>query len=191
MSELTHNTSVQADGLALLTSDNQKPNIQGLLSAWLAVAQDLEDAIWEVYESRILENATAAQLDLLGAIVGALRNNLSDADYRIAIKIQIRVNRSKGQAQDLVAIGVLAGVNPVYVQTAPAHFQVTVQDGIQAVAQAFNSAKALGTSGDMISYPVGEAALIWDSVAGDVSTTHWDDVADSLATGRWCEVTPV
>jgi hypothetical protein len=190
MSELQHDLTVVADAIAHLTGDNKKPNIIGLLTAWLQVAQELEDSIWETYESRLIDVATDAQLDLLGVIVGALRNNLADTDYRTAIKIQIRVNRSKGRASDLVAIGVLAGVSPVYVQTGPAKYQITVQDGILPLAQAFGAADALGTGGDMISTADGAAALMWDTVAGS-ATSHWDDVADSLATGKWCEVTPL
>lgn len=191
MSELTKNTAVVSQALALLTGDNQQTNIKAWLTSYLTLAQELENSIYDVYESRIIDNATGAQLDILGHIVGAERGNLVDADYRTAIKIQIAVNKSKGRAQDLVGIGILAGISPVYVQGAPAAFQITVQDGIIPVAQAFSNAKALGTGGEMISYPVGEKALLWDTVAGGYSPTHWDDVADSLATGRWCEVTEV
>ena len=189
MSELTLNSTVVAQALALLTGDNQQPNIQALLTSYLTPAQELETEIYNVYESRIIANATGAQLDILGNIVGAQRGNLDDVDYRVAIHIQIAVNKSEGRAADLVGIGVLAGVNPVYVQGAPACFQITVTDGIYPVGQAFMNAKALGTAGEMISYPVGEAALLWDTVAGGYVPTGWDDVADSLAIGRWCEVT--
>ena len=191
MSELTKNTQVVAQALALLTGDNQQTNIQAMLTSYLTLAQELENSIYDVYESRIIANASGAQLNILGDIVGAQRGNLDDADYRTAIKIQIAVNKSKGRAQDLVSIGILAGVSPVYVQGAPACFQITIKDGIFAIALAFMNAKALGTAGDMISYPTGENALLWDTVTGGYSPVGWDNVSDSLAIGRWCEVTEV
>jgi hypothetical protein len=191
VSELALNLNVISQALALLTGDNQQPNIQALLTSYLTLAQEFETALYALYESRIIANAVGAQLNILGNIVGAQRGNLDDADYRTAIKIQIAVNSSQGRASDLVNIGVLAGVSPVYVQGAPACFQITVIDGILPIAQALTNAKALGTAGEMISYPAGEKALMWDTVAGGLVPVGWDDVADSLAIGRWCEVTEI
>lgn len=190
MSELTLNSNVVSQALALLTGDNQQPNIRALLTSYLTLAQELETEIYNVYESRITANASGAQLDILGRIVGAQRGNLIDADYRVAIHIQIAVNSSEGRASDLVGIGVLAGVSPVYVQGAPACFQITVTNGIFSVALAFMHAKALGTAGEMISYPAGQAVLQWDLVSPS-TYTGWDDVADSLDIGEWCQVTEV
>lgn len=194
MSEILHDTAHVSEGLALLTGDNAKANIQAILTAWLDQIQSLEDAIFAVYQSRILDNAVGEQLDLLGALVGEPRNNRSDTFYKVGIRVRILVNFSDGTPEDLAKIGVAGAPDATtnYVDSGGGHFQIsmvnlTANDDPTSLATAFDEAKANGTSGDFIFSSSGTAAFQWCAV-GASSPMGWDDVADTLGIGKWCSV---
>jgi len=92
-------------GLArFLQQYKNKPNLAALLSSYLRRVQELEDAAWEVILYRLLDNAEGIQLDRLGAIVGRGRGSLADPEYLLAIRAQIRINRSCGSPEDMIAV---------------------------------------------------------------------------------------
>ncbi len=88
----------------LIEQFRKKPNIDGFLSAYLNRVQELEDEIWKVLWGWVLGYAVAGQLDDLGVVVGEAREGREDAEYEAAIRVRIRVNRSKGRSSDLVDI---------------------------------------------------------------------------------------
>jgi hypothetical protein len=92
----------------LLEQFRGKSKLEALLRSYLRRIQELEDATWEVITLRALDVAEDAALDMLGRIVGRGRGDLSDEDYRIALRAQIRINRSSGTTEDLIAVGVLS-----------------------------------------------------------------------------------
>ena len=115
-------TDHPADGLSKLISQfKQKDRIAALLTSYLEQCDDLETALWQLYTKRTVEKAVGAQLDGLGDIVGQPRGNLNDADYRHFIKTRIRVNISKGRAEELLQIcRLLFGAdNPTEIQDMP------------------------------------------------------------------------
>lgn len=81
-----------------------KPRVASIVFAFALQLQELETATWEVLNDRILANATDAQLDTLGAIVGEARLGRTDAEYRIAISGRILTNRSNGWRSDLLRL---------------------------------------------------------------------------------------
>lgn len=96
-----------------------KPVLHGMLQSYVDQLQELEDVIWDVIDYRLLDaapgrshGAEGVQLDVLGRIVGQPRMGLTDAAYRTAIRLRIRVNRSRGSAADLLEILRLAMPNP-------------------------------------------------------------------------------
>lgn len=108
MTTPSRNTQIVAQGLARLASKYvTQPNMRAMLAVYLQPAQDLEDAIWDVIEGRVLATATLyalpetnAVLDELGALVGQPRTGMSDAQYQAMIYLRIAVNRSTGRAVD-------------------------------------------------------------------------------------------
>ena len=80
----------------LLTQDN-RPNIKGLLSAIIEPLQDIEDSLFELYKNRSLTYATGYYLDGIGAIIGEPRDYRNDTDYRLAILVRIISNNAKSQ----------------------------------------------------------------------------------------------
>ena len=96
-----------------------KPVLHGMLQSYVEQLQELEDAIWDVINYRLLDpapgeshGAEGVQLDVLGKIVGCARQGLSDSAYRDAIRLRIRVNRSRGSSADLLEILRLAMPSP-------------------------------------------------------------------------------
>lgn len=101
-----HNTEAQA-----LFTDHYRNQvvIPALLKGYMAKVQELETVFWSIINSFLLaNNPTGDQLNSIGSIVGAPRGSLNDADYLAAIRLQIRVNRSQGLANDIIAVGSLA-----------------------------------------------------------------------------------
>lgn len=118
---LSHNTTIVTDGKALLPGMHQgKANFEALLGIFLAKLQEVEDTFWDSYVLRQLDNATAAQLNLIGKIVGEPRRLISsgDADYRRLIRARIAANKSAGTIAQVLRVlrGVLPDVDKIILQ---------------------------------------------------------------------------
>lgn len=149
--------------------------IQGVLDALVQEAQESENAVFDVITKRILDNATAAQLDSLGVLVGEARIGRSDDEYREGIRLRIRVNRSKGRAKDIMEVTKLAlpeGTTFKYQEVYPASFIVTAFSipSPRVLRDALIDAKAAGTYGVLISslWPLDET-FIFDDTGGNVT----------------------
>jgi len=97
--------------LALLAQQFQtKERIRSLLSALVSQVQGTEDTLWDLHIDRRLARATDAQLDGIGRMVGLRRGRLSEESYRTYLRAQIRLLRSHGTPEDLVAVvAIVAG----------------------------------------------------------------------------------
>lgn len=103
MSDLTQRTNAQTQAASrLIERWRSKAVFAKLQATYAAEIQALEDAIWQVRLSRMLNSATAAQLDLIGDIVGEPRNARDDSLYRLWIKIRIALLSSFGRGQDVI-----------------------------------------------------------------------------------------
>jgi hypothetical protein len=93
----------QAQGLVLEQYKN-KPRLAAWIASYVGEVQALEDAAYDVIIKRLVDVAVGAQLDTIGRIVAQPRSGQTDDVYRIFISARIRINRSKGQARDLVDV---------------------------------------------------------------------------------------
>lgn len=94
----------------LLHQFKSKPNIEALLRAWSVTIQDVEDMLYDMFTKRSVDTAFGKQLDILGGIVGEVRNTRTDEPYRIAIKTKILRNVSSGTPDSiLLAFDLLTG----------------------------------------------------------------------------------
>ena len=130
---LTHDTEVVSRGLSrLLAQFRGKPRIEALLTSWLDEFQELEDALYEVYFNRELQQrvATGDLLIKLGNLVGQQSEGLSDPDFLILITARIKANRSTGRRQDLIDIGLVLSPDGVVVikDLPPASVYVQIED---------------------------------------------------------------
>lgn len=94
---------VQAALNRLISQYKGKPVISGLLSAIVAPVQDIENALTDMNNLRYLPQATGAQLDVIGVIVGLPRpKGMSDASYLLELYGQIKINTSEGQPEQMI-----------------------------------------------------------------------------------------
>lgn len=96
----------------LLEQYKGKPKLAGLIVDHAAQMQEVENALWGVYEDRLLGNAEGDQLDQIGTAVGQARGGLDDATYRLWISARIILNRSSGTLQQILAIAELVVNDP-------------------------------------------------------------------------------
>lgn len=200
MSEPVFSSSVTNTGLSFFTDDNARANIEAITKVYLDIFQDIETAIQAVYNSRQIDNATNAQLDLIGALVGQARGNFTDAEYRSLVRAKILVNRSDGTSRAIADImaALIKGtsISGVFTDTSNMKWQASFTnyslsaDLMAAWKTLLEQAKALGSGDDIVYVTAPKAgALVWCAVADmDTTTSVWDDVADTLAAGDWSAV---
>lgn len=114
------------------------PRFVGILTAFANRAQDLETALQAFPAARSLATGAGAQLDALGAIVGQARQGMSDADYRRYLQARVKVNRSSGTPEELLAmlrLAVSSATTIALVEYPPAAFVVRLDGAAQVTAQ--------------------------------------------------------
>lgn len=111
-------------GLGLLLEQFKgSPYMRAILASYLNRAQELEDAILEVYVIRGIDASEGVNLDTIGRLVLRYRLGLVDVEYRVALKVEILINRSSGTPDELLKITRLsAGLGPT----------ITYQEAYQA-----------------------------------------------------------
>jgi hypothetical protein len=92
--------------LARLISQYQdKPRIAALISIYAERSQAIEDALFEVLVSKLIDSAVNEQLKFIGRIVGQPNEGSWDDDtYRLFIKARIRANKSNGHGDDVIDV---------------------------------------------------------------------------------------
>lgn len=92
----------------LLSQLRDKPRFTKLIEILIRPFQEIEDAIFDLYILRRLENAFGDLLDsYFGHILVEPRGGLGDEDYRAVLRIKARVIFSRGTGPDLIKIAKL------------------------------------------------------------------------------------
>lgn len=117
----------------LLEQFKNSPRMNAILSSYLRRIQELEDAIWEVIIYRTIPNGFGIVLDRIGKIVGRKRAGLDDDDYKIALRAQIRINRSSGTPEDIIDVARLSlpeGFTFQYLEGYPATVIININEQV-------------------------------------------------------------
>ena len=94
---IQHKTNVLEESREYLIDQfKDKPFIDSLLKALASEVQEIEDALYDVLEGRILSQAEGVQLDLIGQQTGVQRFNSSDSAYRVLLGIRNEVRNGAG-----------------------------------------------------------------------------------------------
>jgi hypothetical protein len=133
---LTYKTTHEVDGLALLIAQFiDLPNIRAYITPFLTQIQEIEDALYQVFQ--ILpdfENQVGAQLDLVGSVVGQDRGGLADALYIKWILARILINRGSGTPDEFLRVlDLLVSNEKIYTETYPAAFYIELLDALTEV----------------------------------------------------------
>lgn len=119
-----------AQGLTrLLEQFKDQPRLTALARSYLNQIQKLENAIWEVIQIRGIDQSEGVNLDAIGRLVGRPRLGLGDVDYRVALRAQIRINRSSGSPEDMIVVtglSIPAGQTFTYEEAYPAVIVIEV-----------------------------------------------------------------
>lgn len=129
ITEHTKITEHAAQSVELLMSAlRDKPRVAALARAHGTQSQAIEDALWAVLTISI-DTSVGEQLDQVGAIVGQLRGELDDTDYRPVLRAAIRARRSSGTGPDVIAVCKLAlGLTPFTYTAGGASVCVSIDD---------------------------------------------------------------
>ena len=131
-----------------------QPVIEALAGAMGEGVQTLEDLIFGLMLGSRLDLATGALLDIWGDLVGEVRGDLDDEDYRKFVAARVLTNRSTGVTDDLIAIAQLITSNSVVREQSFYPREVIIyvsrsdpmSDAVSArVAVMMNDARAAGT----------------------------------------------
>lgn len=95
---------IEAAKNRLLTQYKQAEKLKSILDAFNTQNQDIEDAIFSLYEGTWVENATGQVLDDFGTIVGQAREGFDDDFYRILIYVKMGENISQGETERVIDI---------------------------------------------------------------------------------------
>jgi|WetSurMetagenome_2_1015567.scaffolds.fasta_scaffold179602_2 hypothetical protein len=102
VNQITNHVQIALD--RLIQQYKGRPNLEGLLTAFVTQIQDLENAIYPIDQYRQLMFAYGQQLDNLGEIIGLKRNGLADNEYLVLLLGTIAENNSDTTAPVLLYI---------------------------------------------------------------------------------------
>lgn len=124
-------TDHATDGLRDLLAQHRRPVIEALLTTWLTRLQLVEDEAHKLLAALDIDQAEGALLDAHGAWVQETRDGRADAEYRLAIKAQGSLYRSRGTVNDLLtALRILlddSTATAEYRQEQPAGYTLEVE----------------------------------------------------------------
>lgn len=82
-----------------------KPKTEAFVSIFAAKIQEVETMLFDLFDKRTLDDAEAAQLDGIGAIVGLeRRGGQTDTSYRADLRAWIVYLRSRGTAEEIISV---------------------------------------------------------------------------------------
>jgi len=164
--------------------------IQGFLDVLSRRCQELEDVFWDIIEKRRLAIAVGAQLDTLGLLVGEKRLGRDDDLYRAAIRLRIRVNRSKGRITDVIDVTMMAtpeGETARVTEYSFLGFEVEIYDldGERYIAQLLDKTRAATSYGLLVTSDLDKSdLLVWDDAVDPDPAL--ETFSDSISGGKVC-----
>ena len=145
---------------AILSSDleqyKESKALSVLMKALISQLQRTEDTFLDLQLKRFIPTAFGYTLDLMGSIVGELRNFKDDNDYRTAILIRALINNGGGTPEDIIsAIRILYAPRKIeYSENTSANFSLFIQaskvippqvdQGLFNIRSLINSIKPMG-----------------------------------------------
>lgn len=96
----------RAAAVALLLEQHKKPAITAVVDALIGPMNEIESTTIDMLDKRIsIDASEGVQLDAIGELLRTPRQPaVVDADYRIELKRQVLINKSKGRGDDLIAV---------------------------------------------------------------------------------------
>lgn len=121
-----------AQGLAnLLHQWKDKEKVIGVIQSILETAQVAEDQRWQLLTERGIYEAVGEQLDILGRLVGELREGRDDDKYRAAILARSVIDSCDGTPDGVMsAVSVISGYDAVKLWEHQPAMSITLTGGV-------------------------------------------------------------
>lgn len=156
-----------------------KPRFAAWLGTFLRQVQDLEDAAHAVDDSRDLDTADDARLEIIARLVQQQRRGAATEQFRRYIKARIKANRSdgspealKGVAQTVLNQGTYLDVYPSW-ETVEARGAMAPADDPIVVSELLYDAHTAGIGHRFIGQFEANGFLLGDdTVGGTVDSAH-------------------
>jgi hypothetical protein len=166
----------------------------GVLRAMVEQVQELEVVWYDILTKVNINEGVGDQLDLVGAWLGVPRYGLSDATYRVRLRVEILVRNSYGTMNDLLGIMVAAlaletGVTVTLEEPSPATALATIIGTVPAgtselILGFLNRARALGVK-LFLQNIFDNPFTLADTGAEELDTTHgWGDDGNPATGGK-------
>jgi hypothetical protein len=181
----------------LLHQFKGKPRLEAFICVFLDQVQLAENAFWDLFILRTLDQSEGAQLNGLGRIVGEARQDRTDSVFRRFIRVRILVNRSSGKLEELYGIvsaaldGAVARIQEHYPASEIVHVDSTLGDlPPESLYRILFQAKAGGVKLFLISsYSEEAATFIWDTdPPGTDNGTGWGSTTNGTWGGDWASI---
>lgn len=129
----------------LLTQFKNKAHVEALLASFIKQVQEIENMLFDLYLLRTIDAATGAQLDGVGKIVVLVRDGRNDADYRVALKTQVLINRTSCTGEELLNIirGLIADTYSFVQREGPTSIDIDFSANVGDQPTPLNIAKQL------------------------------------------------
>lgn len=176
-----------------MSIQTETTRIDAVVRAFVTQLQSVEDGATGVRLLTRLQNASGAQLDGIGQILGVDRANRTDADYKTALYFQMFLNGSAGEPETLLAalrFMTQADHTRLY-ELFPGVVQLEtdrIVDGLQALMQGLAPA---GVRIDPIIHtPTGDPFIMAETsyIPPDTEGLGFGDTTDPLVGGRFNEI---
>jgi hypothetical protein len=157
----------------------RKPRNMEIMRIIGGQVQDLEDTVAQLMVAFDLERATGVVLDLIGGIVGELRGNRENADYRAAVRARILVNSSNGRIEDMIAV--LLALDPEMHATIQEFYPAAIRfdvisdfSGASAETMAFMLRQAKPAGVRLTFVPVdSDDTMLWSGTGDEYPDNGW------------------
>jgi hypothetical protein len=102
---------------------------RGLLASYIAEVQEVENALFDILVQSSIADATGAQLDGLGQILGERRNGREDDVYRQAVAARFFLNKASGTIEEVLQLfRLITDASPYLDEYFPAAFVLRLED---------------------------------------------------------------
>lgn len=113
----------------LITQFRNSVSHRGLLASYVAEVQEAENALFDILVQSSIADATGAQLDGLGQILGERRNGRSDEVYRQAVAARFFLNKSSGTVEEILHLfRLITDASPFLDEYFPAAFVLRLEE---------------------------------------------------------------
>lgn len=151
---------------------------RALVASYARRWQRVENMAWGVLDELTIDTGTGIVLDWIGTLVGRGRGTyVDDAAYRVALRAQIAVNRSRGRVAEIVEIARLSTSGGVLTirSYSPASYIATLETALDVAIDPFLDVMRTCK-------PIGVRAFVSVSPRAWTDRLRWGTVTDA-ATG--------